>query len=236
MDYKKYYQENKTFQTADNYRFQKIIKYVVDLKIQNLLDVGCGDGYLLGRIARESSAKLSGVDAYESNSGFAGTYKSADITSGIPYENDEFDGVIFGEVIEHVPDPDYLISEIHRVLKPGGYLIISTPNMVGWANRILVPLGIQPLFTETSTKSNMGRRFRVLGQGAKVQGHLKIFTHRSLKEILVAGNFEVIAKHGVPFFFPFPLNLLDKLLMKNIALASDMLFIASKQPTSGGTQ
>src|SRR5690606_16552983 len=111
------------------------------------------------------------------------------ITKSLPFEKNEFDCVILGEVIEHVPNTDFVLQEIRRVLKKNGTLLISTPNLVSWANRILVPLGIQPLFTEVSNEVNLGRFFSFLGQGGKVQGHLRIFTFKSLEEILVKERF-----------------------------------------------
>jgi SAM-dependent methyltransferase len=43
-----------------------------------------------------------------------------------------FDKVLCSEVIEHIPDADGAIAEIHRVLKPGGRLVLSTPNSASW--------------------------------------------------------------------------------------------------------
>jgi hypothetical protein len=97
-------------------------------------------------------------------------------------------------------------------------------------NRIIVPLGIQPLFSETSSEKKFGRVWEALGQGRKSEGHLKIFTHRSLAEILEYTGFKMVKKQGVLFFFPFPLSLLDRLFVNFVPLSSGLLYVAQKLP------
>lgn len=228
MNFDKYYKKNKTYISYTDPRLSKIIKLVREQAPSNILDLGCGNGYLLKQIKKKlPDASLTGIDVYK-------TYiknieiRMGDINNGIPFKNDRFDCVIMGEVIEHLPDPDYILKEVRRVLKSEGVLIISTPNLVSWANRIIVLFGIQPLFTETSTDKNLGRYFKVLGQGGKVQGHLKIFTHKSLEEILVKERFTVVKKYGVPFFFPFPISLIDRFFIRFISFSSGLLYVCKK--------
>jgi len=153
-------------------------------------------------------------------------YLSADITERLPLDDASMECVVAGEVIEHVPNPDHLVREVRRVLVPGGMFVLSTPNLVSWANRVLVPFGIQPLGTETSSEVALGRRLRVLGQGNQVQGHLKVFTHRALREILERYGFTVVERHGVPTFFPPPVNRIDRLMARSVPLASGLLYVA----------
>ena len=48
----------------------------------------------------------------------------------LPYPDNTFDAVLFCEVIEHLTqDPTFTLAELHRVLRPGGYLLITTPNV-----------------------------------------------------------------------------------------------------------
>ena len=89
--------------------------------------------------------------------------------------------------------------------------------------------GIQPLYTETSSYKKLGRYFTFLGQGIKAQDHLKIFTHQSLKEILELYGFKVKEKYEVPFFFPFPISLIDRIFAKMIPFSSGLLYVAEKK-------
>lgn len=228
MDFKKYYVNNKTYLDYTDTRLRKIIDLVGKYPSGKVLDIGCGNGYLLKELKKKyPERELFGIDVYKTKiSGVE--IKIGDITKGLDYSTSSFDTVILGEVIEHVPDPDFLLKEISRVLKKNGILIISTPNLVSWANRIMVLFGIQPLFTETSTEVNLGRFFRILGQGGKVQGHLRIFTYKSLEEILSKEKFKIIGKNGVPFFFPFPISLVDRVLSKIVPFSSGLLYVAKK--------
>lgn len=226
MNFKNYYANNETFITETDIRLKKIIQHVEALKPSMVLDIGCGSGYLLGELSKKLSAKYYGVDVYEGTEKRAFNYVSADITEGLPFKSKEFDCVILGEVIEHVPNPDELLREIKRVMQKDAVLIVTTPNLVSWANRLFVLFGIQPLFTETSSERNLGRRFKLLGQGGKVQGHLKIFTYNSLKEILEKEGFKIIKREGVPFFFPAPILYLDRFFTHFTSLTSGLLYIA----------
>ncbi len=229
MDFKNYYEDHKTYIMFLDTRLKKIINLTVSAKPKKILDIGCGTGFLITNLQKElPRATYYGIDVYKKPRGLKAHYKVGDITKGLPYKNGEFDLVILGEVIEHVPNPDFILQEINRVLKKNGKLIVSTPNLVSWMNRILVLLGIQPLYTETSSDVVLGRFFRFLGQGNSVQGHLKIFTFKSLKEILEKEKFKIVKKEGVPFFFPFPLSLVDRFFTHILSLSSGLLYVAKK--------
>jgi SAM-dependent methyltransferase len=63
-----------------------------------------------------------------------------------PFKGECFDLVLAGEVIEHTFDDEWFLAECHRILKPGGFLIVSTPNLCFSLNRLLVFLGKTPMF------------------------------------------------------------------------------------------
>ena len=99
-----------------------------------------------------------------------------DITA-IPVEADAFDGVICTEVLEHVPYPDRVITELARILKPGGVLVITAPFTSGthmapyhycagfspyWYQHFLAQAGLQL----ESCRPN-GGFFRLYGQESR---------------------------------------------------------------------
>lgn len=231
MSFEEYYQGNVTYISRLDPRLSRIIELASELRPASLLDIGCGRGFLLDQFATAGLTGLTGVDVYDDVDSEKWDYARGDVTQRLPFDDASFECVVAGEIIEHVPDPDSFLREIRRVLVPGGTLIISTPNMVSWANRVLVPLGVQPLGTETSSEVALGRKHRVLGQGNQVQGHLKVFTHRALKEILERYGFDVARREGVPAFFPPPLDKFDKVVSRRLVhIASGLLYVA-KSPT-----
>jgi SAM-dependent methyltransferase len=226
VTFEEYYRNNITYISQVDDRLAKIIALVAAARPRSLADIGSGRGFLLDRLADRGLTGMVGVDVFDDVRSDRWDYLSADITERLPLDDASMECVVAGEVIEHVPNPDHLVREVRRVLVPGGMFVLSTPNLVSWANRVLVPFGIQPLGTETSSEVALGRRLRVLGQGNQVQGHLKVFTHRALREILERYGFTVVERHGVPTFFPPPVNRIDRLMARSVPLASGLLYVA----------
>ena len=226
MTFEDYYRNNVTYISQLDPRLARIIDLVSTARPASLADIGSGRGFLLDRLADRGLTGMVGVDVFDDVQSDRWDYRCADITERLPFEDASMECVVAGEIIEHVPNPDHLVREVRRVLVPEGLLVVSTPNLVSWANRVLVPFGIQPLGTETSSEVALGRRLRVLGQGNQVQGHLKVFSHRALAEILERTGFTVLRTLGMPAEFPPPIDRLDRLCARFPPIASDLLVVA----------
>lgn len=96
----------------------------LDKDSKTLLDVGCGRGYWLNKVAERTELNLTGCDLYDDVKLERGKYVKANIEN-LPFENDQFDIVTSHHTIEHVRDLDKSISELRRVAKK--QLIIVTP-------------------------------------------------------------------------------------------------------------
>ena len=136
---------------------------IVSYTPQKVLDVGCGDGGLIAYLQEKMGFQGYGVDISRKGTALAIRRgiesKVADIEEGIPFSNNMFDLIIANEIIEHLRNPDYFLEEVRRILRKGGMLLIGTPNLSVWFNRIIFPLGIYPVYLEASTQ------FRKIGMG-----------------------------------------------------------------------
>ena len=201
-------------------------------------DIGCGDGFFLGSVAEALMSNWSyyGGEYSDFQRERAAQNKrlvieKIDLEKGLHYSDGFFDVAYSGEVIEHLYDPDMMVTEICRVLKSGGYFILTTPNMNSWLSRLLFPLGMQPINYECSTVSSTYgyswlKRFK--RQDWPV-GHVRLFNIHSLKDILQANGFEIISIKGATFeFIPNRLRWLDNFFALMPSFASGLVVLARK--------
>lgn len=194
-----------------------------------ILDVGCGDGVATRLVQSEfPQHTVIGVDwsamalRRARAEGLLLVRGGVD-PPGLPFADGCADVVIMSELIEHLVDTDSAVDEIHRVLRPGGVLLLSTPNLAAWYNRGLLAFGIQPIFSEVSLRGVYGR------PGKEVVGHLRMFTRRALVEFLTARGFECERVAGAPYHdVPRPLRPLDRLFCHWPGAASDLLVQARR--------
>lgn len=101
----------------------------------DLLDVGPGTGRTMQYLQAEGCAErfsFHGVDVntrrleniFQPESW---QLKQADVQDGLPYDDDRFDVVICEQVLEHLRNPDFVVKELSRVLKPKGLLVVGVP-------------------------------------------------------------------------------------------------------------
>jgi 2-polyprenyl-3-methyl-5-hydroxy-6-metoxy-1,4-benzoquinol methylase len=150
-----------------------------------VLDVGAFDGQFSARIKERGNrvtaldvsaealerAKLRGVDIVQ-----------ADLATTWPFENCSFDVVFAGEIIEHLVDTDAFLTESRRVVRRGGRLVITTPNLASLGRRILLALGRNP-YIDTALRTDQA-------------GHVRYFVRSSLKTLLEENGFRIEAMRG----------------------------------------
>ena len=103
------------------------------------LDVGTGFGYLL-QVADEEGFRVWGLDPSSGQAHFSSKKFPSRIFQGdlreAKYESNFFDVVFLTDVLEHLPDPERTLKEIQRILKPGGWLFIISPDSDSWSRRL----------------------------------------------------------------------------------------------------
>jgi 2-polyprenyl-3-methyl-5-hydroxy-6-metoxy-1,4-benzoquinol methylase len=160
----------------------------MNLENKNILDIGCYDGTFLSLIKNRNN-NLFGVEASDwgaeksRQEGIEVSQYFFDDRTKLPLEDSFFDLVVAGEIIEHIYDTDFFLEEIRRVLKPGGHLMISTPNIASLGRRIFLLFGANPIIELSPNEPESS-------------GHIRYFTFKTLKKILEKHGFKIIASRS----------------------------------------
>jgi len=157
----------------------------------SVLDVGCGDGRLATELER-AGARVAGADpsriAIErARAALPGArFEQIGAAGRLPFDDSRFDAVTCIHVMQHVDDTQLILSEMRRVLRPGGTLAVAVPNN--------------------------GRVYRTVASAAAferlhdpLQPVVRFYTDRSLARLLEAFGFdhvEVRERGGVPLIRP----------------------------------
>jgi len=140
------------------------------------VDLGCGQGELLAKAGERGLAGL-GLDFWAQNARATARAGhpalAADLNRPLPFRDASLDGLCLVEVIEHIVRAEQLVDEMARVLRPGGWLVLTTPNVVHWTYR-----------------------WRTLtGHAPKQEGyHYRFFTRDRLERMLAARGFALEAR------------------------------------------
>jgi SAM-dependent methyltransferase len=131
--------------------------------------------------------------------------KNFDLNGIFDFEDNTFDVIHANQVIEHLYNTDIFLSEIYRILKPGGYAIISTENASSWCNIFASIMGWQifSLTNFSSKKQGIGNPFSLHRDGdvhLDSWNHIRIYNIRGLKEYFEAFDFKVIKVRGAGYF------------------------------------
>ncbi len=137
---------------------------VAGLAGDRFLDIGCATGMLVADM-RSRGWDARGVEICRESAEYGIRERGVDIFVGTLEEArfpaDSFSIVHFSHLIEHVPDPRALLREVRRILLPGGYAVVTTPNVDGFQARLFGP------------------RWR-----SAIADHLTLFSRRTLRRLL----------------------------------------------------
>ena len=175
----------------------------------DLLDVGCSTGEWAA-YWMERGWRCSGIDIDEEHiaisRGRGIEARHCDLNKEkLPFENESFDLIFAGEVIQHLIDTDFFLSELYRCLKPGGRALITTPNLVSLENRLRILLGIYPIWVNYNLSG---------------PGHVRAYSPSVLKKQLREHSFRVVLHKGnwVPFV---PQRFLNDLQFPALSITGD---------------
>lgn len=174
------------------------------------LDLGCDDGNWTLSIAKKMDTKdVFGVDyidkALKKAKAKKITVKKADLNGKLPFNSNFFDIIHANQVIEHLYDTDIFAKEIYRVLKPGGYAVISTENLSAWFNILALTLGFRAFSQDLSSLYQVGNPLSPYNSQEHREGwtHLRIFTYFGIKDFFKTHGFK-IEKILTAGYYPLP--------------------------------
>ncbi len=151
-----------------------------------LLDVGCGNGRFLDQM-RQLGWKVAGIEPDGEAVSVACEKFGLEVFQGslekARFADGHFDAITMNHVIEHVPDPIELLKECRRVLKPGGKLVLVTPNIKSLGHHV----------------------FGEYWRGLEVPRHLSLFSPHALRACAESANMDVqdlrTTAKGAPWFW-----------------------------------
>ncbi len=128
----------------------------------------------------------------------------------LPFEDGSIDVVLSNQVMEHVKEIFWILHQVTRSLRVGGYLILGVPNLASYHNRLLLLLGKQPTAIQNHS------------------AHLRGYTRHDILrmfEMIFPGGYELVGFRGANFY-PFPSFLAKPLakILPNGAWGIFMLF------------
>ena len=198
-----------------------------------LIDVGCGDGATTLVFTEGIPMNICGIDLDEEVVKIANKFFPCQQCDAgrerFPYDDCSFDIVHAGAVIEHIEDTDFFISECWRVLKNEGIVILSTPNLASWVNRILLLFGYQLFDVEVSKHECFGLP-KSSKRKWKPVGHVRCFTLRALKRFLIFHKFEILEIKGISSNVPiWVTKILDRICNRFLPSLSRVLLVVAKK-------
>ena len=172
------------FDDLDQYHFEKLhhlLRLVAfdGYRGRSVLEVGCGAGVDLARFAK-GGAEVTGVDLAASaidlaranfaQQGLAGRLEVAD-GERLPFADNSFDLVYAHGVVQYTADPQRLVEECRRVLKPGGEAVFQVYNRISWLNALgkLMKVGLEHEDAPVLLKFSIGEFRRLLSRFREVK-------------------------------------------------------------------
>lgn len=195
--------------------YSKSLALLPNLSNASVIELGSGNGEMAGFL----QPKVKSLICVDNSSIYVKKLAKkgfkviqADFNQILPFKANQFDCVISLEVIEHVVKAEEFLIDIFRILKPNGWLIISTPNIAWWGYRL----------------------FALLGRPPKKEGyHLRFFTYNTFIALLKRSRFKILKSNSFA-----TLPLINRYLPKSIypvikfrpnLFAQDLVFLCRKK-------
>ncbi|MFA5736555.1 MAG: methionine biosynthesis protein MetW [Candidatus Paceibacterota bacterium] len=184
--------ENATYKKINRSRREAILRLLGDDLVDEVLDIGCGPGYLGEIIAKEKNVRVSGLEFSSHLCAEAKKRLSEVFCFNLeePFANwpesirqKHFKKIVISEVLEHLFWPEELLLKLEKISDEKTDIIITVPNLLFWRNRLKILMG----------------HFEYEKEGLMDRGHIHFFSWRSLRQLVEKTNFRIIeTAHHIP--------------------------------------
>jgi len=155
-----------------------------------ILEIGCGSGETGAlALAEGRCGRYAGVELTEAAAAKARSVLSEVVVGDVerlelPWQPASFDALILSEVLEHLVEPWTVLERVARLVRPGGTVLASSPNLAHW--RVIAGLA--------------RGRFELADQGVFDRTHMRWFTPASFRAMFEQAGFEVPSVHPITPF------------------------------------
>ncbi len=194
--------------TRDTALKKRAIRILQELQIKKgdkILDVGCGDGYYLYLISRlYTNITLTGCDfdvrGLKSARANLKDKKikllKGDLMKKLPFRSNSFTKIVMSEVAEHLPNDVKGLSEVFRVLKPGGVICLTVPN-------VNYPFFWDPI--NSILERSIGTHIKSGFWAGIWNQHVRLYKPKKIEEVMLRSGFKVL-KIETHTFWSLPFN------------------------------
>ena len=156
--------------------------------VSSVLEIGCGTGAFGALVKqRRGCCRYTGVELMSEAAEHARTRLDEVIVANIeqtplPFPHETFDCLVCNDVLEHLVDPWAALRMLTGFLRPGGYIVISLPNV---------------RFSEVVKNLVVRKSWEYEEQGVLDRTHLRFFTESSIRTLLESAGLEVLQLRGI---------------------------------------
>ncbi len=178
------------YKRADPYSSHaQIMRWIEQERPAEVLEIGTATGFLSSEMA-QLGCRVTGIEQDAEMAEIARKHCSQMILGDIEKLNltelGRYDAIVFGDVLEHLTHPQNILQKVTALLKPGGKILISLPNVANIWVRLNLLFG----------------RFNYARVGILDESHLRFFTLRTMKQLASDSGLDVISINATPIPLP----------------------------------
>ena len=155
--------------------------------VSSVLEIGCGAGAFGALVKQQLGCRYTGVELMSQAAELARARLDEVIVANIeqtplPFPQENFDCLVCNDVLEHLIDPWTALRTLTGFLRPGGYVVISLPNV---------------RFSEVVKNLVVRKRWEYEQEGVLDRTHLRFFTESSMRTLFESAGLEILQLRGI---------------------------------------